>query len=216
MERNSAAQRERCYELGARERELREHGYYLIAGIDEAGRGPLAGPVVAACTILREALLLPGVDDSKRLSPARRAALVPQIHAAAAAWGIGLASAQEIDTLNIYRATQLAMRRALAAAELNPDFILTDAMPLGGLPMPVEAIVRGDARCTAIAAASILAKEYRDELLVQFDAVEPKYGFRRHKGYPTAEHLAALRLHGPCSEHRRSFAPVARALAIHR
>ncbi len=199
-------------ELAARELELRRSGFTVIAGIDEAGRGPLAGPVVAACTVLTSLLPISGIDDSKRLSPKRRAELAIEIRSHAAACGLGLASPAEIDELNIYRATQLAMRRALAAAQLRPDIVLVDAMPLPGLALPIESIVGGDARCTAIAAASILAKEHRDALLCELDAVDPRYGFARHKGYGTPEHLDALRRYGPSPYHRRSFAPVAAAL----
>ncbi len=199
-------------ELAAHELELRRSGFTAIAGIDEAGRGPLAGPVVAACTVLTALLPISGIDDSKRLSPKRRAELAIEIRSHAAACGLGLASPAEIDELNIYRATQLAMRRALAAAQLRPDIVLVDAMPLPGLGLPIESIVGGDARCTAIAAASILAKEHRDALLCELDAADPRYGFARHKGYGTPEHLDALRRYGPSPYHRRSFAPVAAAL----
>ena len=199
-------------ELAAHELELRRSGFTVIAGIDEAGRGPLAGPVVAACTVLTSLLPISGIDDSKRLSPKRRAELAIEIRSHAAACGLGLASPAEIDELNIYRATQLAMRRALAAAQLRPDIVLVDAMPLPGLALPIESIVGGDARCAAIAAASILAKEHRDALLCELDAVDPRYGFARHKGYGTPEHLDALRRYGPSPYHRRSFAPVAAAL----
>ncbi len=201
----------RDHELAARERELRRSGFTVIAGIDEAGRGPLAGPVVAACTILTALLPISGIDDSKRLSAKRRAELAVEIRSHAAACGFGLASPAEIDALNIYRATQLAMRRALEATQMRPDIVLVDAMPLPGLELPIESIVGGDARCTAIAAASILAKEHRDALLCELDALDPRYGFARHKGYGTPEHLEALRLHGPSPYHRRSFAPVAAA-----
>ena len=201
----------RDLELAAREIELRRNGFTIVAGIDEAGRGPLAGPVVAACTVLTALLPIGGIDDSKRLSPKRRAELALEIRRHAAAYGIGLAEPAEIDALNIYRATQLAMRRALEAAGLRPEIVLVDAMPLPGLGLPVESIVGGDGRCTAIAAASILAKEHRDALLRELDALDPRYGFARHKGYGTPEHLAALRRYGPSPFHRRSFAPVAAA-----
>ena len=199
-------------ELAAREIELRSGGFTIIAGIDEAGRGPLAGPVVAACTVLNALLPISGIDDSKRLTPKRRAALALEIRLHAAACGIGIAAPEEIDALNIYRATQLAMRRALEATGLRPEIVLVDAMPLPGLGLPVESIVGGDARCTAIAAASILAKEHRDALLRDLDAIDPRYGFARHKGYGTPEHLEALRRYGPSPYHRRSFAPVAQAM----
>lgn len=185
----------------------------LIAGVDEAGRGPLAGPVVAAAVILDPARPVTGLADSKQLTAAQRAALAPQIKAAALAWAIGSADHQEIDRLNILQATLLAMCRALRALSLSPTHVQIDGnrLPdLTALPFvcTAEAIVRGDATHAAISAASILAKTSRDSLMEQMDARYPLYGFAGHKGYPTRAHLQQLQVHGPCAIHRRSFAPV--------
>ena len=185
----------------------------LLAGVDEAGRGPLAGPVVAAAVILPLAPAIEGLDDSKRLAPAARARLAVQIRAGALAWGLGWADPAEIDALNILEATLLAMRRALLALPIHPRAVQVDgnrAPSTAGLGLcgPLTTIVRGDAREAAIAAASILAKTWRDAFMVAADAREPGYGFARHKGYGTPQHLQALRRQGPCPLHRRSFEPV--------
>lgn len=181
-----------------------------VCGIDEAGRGPLAGPVVAAAAILDPARLPAGIDDSKALSPARREALFAAI-AATAAHGIGLASVEEIEELNILGATMLAMRRAVAALPLAPTFALVDGNRLpDGLPCPAQAVVQGDRRALSIAAASILAKVTRDRLMADIARAHPGYGFERHMGYGTAEHLEALYRLGPTPHHRLGFAPVSR------
>ncbi len=192
----------------------------LVAGIDEAGRGPLAGPVVAAAVILGGAAQIRGIADSKTLTPAARARLAARIAAEAAAYGIGWADPAEIDALDILRATHLAMRRAVLALALPPLHLLIDGnrLPeLGGLgrEMSAEAIVRGDATVAAIGAASILAKTARDEYMVRADTLYPQYEFARHKGYPTELHRRLLRRHGPSPLHRRSFAPVAAAAEAH-
>ena len=183
----------------------------LVAGVDEAGRGPLAGPVLAAAVILDDCQPITGLADSKRLSAARREALYDEIRAKALCCCIAQASVEEIDRLNILQATLLAMQRAVAGLRLRPGLVLVDGNRLPLLEMRAEAIVKGDAKVAAISAASILAKVTRDRGLEQLDRIHPQYGFARHKGYGTAEHLQALRLHGPCPEHRRSFAPVAEA-----
>jgi ribonuclease HII len=180
----------------------------LVAGVDEAGRGPLAGPVVAAAVILDELHPIGGLADSKTLSPARRERLHDEIRAKALCCSLGLASVEEIDRLNILQATMLAMRRAVEGLRLTPARVLVDGNRVPVLAMPVQAIVGGDARVRAISAASIVAKVHRDRICADLDAVHPGYGFAAHKGYPTAEHLTALRLHGPCAAHRRSYAPV--------
>jgi ribonuclease HII len=180
----------------------------LTAGVDEAGRGPLAGPVVAAAVILDARAPIRGLADSKTLSPARRARLYDEICAKALALAIAEASVDEIDRLNILQATLLAMRRAVEGLRLLPRQVLVDGNRLPQLPMPATAIVKGDAKVPAISAASILAKVHRDRLCVALHAQWPQYGFAQHKGYPTAAHLQALRLHGACPAHRRSFAPV--------
>ena len=185
----------------------------LMAGVDEAGRGPLAGPVVAAAVILDPRRPIEGLADSKALVPARREALAVEIRASSLAWGLGWADAAEIDSLNILQATFLAMRRALAALATVPTHVVVDGNqvpPLTGLEFDctVEAVVAGDASVPSISAASILAKCARDAHMIELDARYPGYGFAGHKGYPTAAHVAALRSLGPSPVHRRSFAPV--------
>jgi len=185
----------------------------LVAGVDEAGRGPLAGPVVAAAVVLDDLHPIAGLADSKKLSATRREALFDEIRAKALCCSIAEASVEEIDRLNILQATLLAMRRAVLGLRLKPKMVLVDGNRLPTLDMPAEAIVKGDALVPAISAASILAKVHRDRWCVQVDEQYPQYGFAGHKGYGTALHMAALREHGACIHHRRSFAPVARVLA---
>jgi ribonuclease HII len=184
----------------------------LHAGVDEAGRGPLAGPVVAAAVILDELQPIKGLADSKALTAARRQALYEQIMARCLCCAVGQASVEEIDRLNILQATLLAMQRAVQGLRLKPVKVLVDGNRLPRLPMLAEAVVGGDARVPAISAASIVAKVTRDQWCVDFHQRYPQYGFDAHKGYGTPEHLEALRVHGACPEHRRSFAPVARWL----
>ena len=186
----------------------------LVAGVDEAGRGPLAGPVVAAAVILDEMNRIKGLNDSKQLSPATRERLYDEIRAKALCCSIAEASVEEIDTLNILQATLLAMRRAVDGLRLKPAKVLVDGNRLPVLKVPAEAIVGGDATVKAISAASILAKVHRDRLCLQLHETHPQYGFDAHKGYPTPAHLAALREHGACPWHRRSFAPVRDALGL--
>ncbi len=185
----------------------------LVAGVDEAGRGPLAGPVVAAAVILDDLHPIPGLNDSKKLSASRREALFDQIRAKALCCSVAQASVEEIDRLNILQATMLAMRRAVQGLRLKPAKVLVDGNRLPPLDVLAEAIVGGDAKVAAISAASILAKVTRDRQLVELHASHPEYGFDRHKGYGTADHLEALRRLGPLPVHRRSFAPVAQLLA---
>ena len=184
----------------------------LVAGVDEAGRGPLAGPVVAAAVILDELKPIKGLKDSKVLTAKRRETLFDEIRAKALCCSIAEASVEEIDRLNILHATMLAMRRAVEGLRLTPGKVLVDGNRLPVLRVPAEAVVGGDATVQSISAASILAKVHRDRLCVTLDAEHPKYGFAAHKGYSTPEHLEALRLHGACAVHRRSFAPVREAL----
>ncbi|RMG58683.1 MAG: ribonuclease HII [Gammaproteobacteria bacterium] len=184
----------------------------LTVGIDEAGRGPLAGPVVAAAVILDPEHVPEGLDDSKKLSAARRERLAIEIRDRAVAWGIGQCEVEEIDRMNILQATLLAMRRAFDALGVAPTRALVDGNRLPELPCPAEAIVQGDGRIPSISAASILAKVHRDALMRALHEQWPAYGFDRHNGYGTAGHLAALEAHGPCPAHRRSFAPVRRVL----
>jgi ribonuclease HII len=183
----------------------------LVAGIDEAGRGPLAGPVVAAAVILDPGRQVRGLKDSKVLSPERREELAVRIRERAIAWATGSADVDEIDRLNILHATMLAMRRAVEALPVVPEEALVDGNRCPSLACRARAIVKGDRDVKAISAASILAKTTRDALLVEFDRAYPQYGFAQHKGYGTPEHLAALERHGPCPLHRRSFAPVVQA-----
>jgi ribonuclease HII len=184
----------------------------LVAGVDEAGRGPLAGPVVAAAVILDVAHPIKGLADSKTLTAARRERLVDEIRAHALCCAVGRASVEEIDRLNILQATMLAMCRAVEGLRLVPHRVVVDGNRTPALRMPVAAVIKGDAKVAAISAASILAKVERDRLCLELDNLYPHYGFALHKGYPTAAHLAALREHGPCSEHRISFRPVREAL----
>lgn len=188
----------------------------IICGVDEAGRGPLAGPVVAAAVILDAAHPIEGLDDSKALSAKKREQLFVQIVAHARAYCIAEASVEEIDTLNILQATMLAMKRAVEGLALTPTLARIDGNRCPQLKVRAEAIVGGDALVPAISAASILAKVTRDRMLVALHERFPAYGFDAHAGYGTAKHMAALREHGPCPEHRRSFAPVREALALHR
>jgi ribonuclease HII len=185
----------------------------LVAGVDEAGRGPLAGPVVAAAVMLDELQPIAGLADSKALSPRKRERLAEEIRARALCCCVAQASVEEIDRLNILQATLLAMRRAVEGLRLPPHRVVVDGNRVPLLPMPVAAIVKGDAKVAAISAASILAKVERDRLCGELHEAWPAYGFEGHKGYPTAAHLEALRRHGPCAAHRRSFGPVREVLA---
>ena len=186
----------------------------LVCGVDEAGRGPLAGPVVAAAVILDPARPIAGLNDSKKLSAKKRVALAGLIRERALAWAVAEASVEEIDQLNILHASMLAMQRAVAALQVTPERALIDGNRCPPLAMPAEAVVQGDAKVAAIAAASILAKTVRDEGMLVLHAQYPHYGFDRHMGYPTAAHCAALAAHGVSPVHRRSFAPVARQLSL--
>jgi ribonuclease HII len=185
----------------------------LVAGVDEAGRGPLAGPVVAAAVILDDLKPIPGLADSKTLSPRQRERLSAEIHARALCFSVAQASVEEIDRLNILQATLLAMRRAVMGLRLKPHKVLVDGNRLPTLDIVAEAVVQGDRKVPAISAASILAKVARDRWCLEIDAEYPAYGFAAHKGYGTAQHLLALQTHGATPWHRRSFSPVARALS---
>lgn len=184
----------------------------LTAGVDEAGRGPLAGPVYAAAVILHPSRPIVGLDDSKKLTERVRDRLAELIKERALAWAIASSSVAEIDAINILQASLLAMRRAVEGLATAPDEILVDGLHCPAVVMPARAVVRGDASVASIAAASILAKTARDAELLRLHSVYPQYGLDRHKGYPTAMHLAALRCHGPSEIHRRSFGPVLRLL----
>ncbi len=196
---------ERLERLLAYERSLYLRGLTRIAGVDEAGMGPLAGPVVAAAVVLPMDRGIMGADDSKKLTARRREALSAEIRGVAIAWSIGIASAREVDRWNIRVAGLVAMRRALLALDPVPEHVLVDARAVPDLPWPQEQRIQADAHWHAVACASILAKVHRDRLMRRLDARYPSYGFARHKGYGTPEHLTALREHGPCPAHRRTF-----------
>ena len=187
------------------ESSLRAEGYDRICGVDEAGRGPLAGPVCAAAVILPPDVELPGLNDSKKLSEKKRELLFPLIQEQAVACSVAFASVEEIEELNILRATFLAMNRAIAGLNVKPDLALIDGNQNREIAMPSRTVIHGDARCACIAAASILAKVSRDRLMKELAVRYPQYGFEKHKGYGTKAHYAALREYGPCPIHRRSF-----------
>ena len=187
------------------EHRARQQGYELICGVDEAGRGPLAGPVCAAAVILPWDLEIPGLNDSKKLTDTRRRELFPIIQEKALAYGIAFAGPQEIDEINILQATFLAMERALAQLSVKPDLALIDGNRSRDFGLPVETVIKGDARSANIAAASILAKVTRDDYMIEQSKIYPAYGFEVHKGYGTKRHYAALEEFGPCPIHRASF-----------
>jgi ribonuclease HII len=188
-------------------------GRAIVCGVDEAGRGPLAGPVYAAAVVLDPRRPIRGLDDSKRLTEAARLDLASRIHDRALAWAVASASVAEIEAINILHASLLAMQRAVEQLGIAPDQVLVDGLHCPRIAVAARAVVGGDAKVRAISAASILAKTARDEEMVRLHQVFPAYGFDRHKGYPTPDHLEALRSVGPCAEHRRSFAPVRAVLA---
>ena len=190
------------------ERSLWGTGVATVAGVDEVGVGPLAGPVVAAAVVLPQTVKLRGVDDSKKLTAALREALALQIRECALGVGIGVVEVDDIDRLNIYRAALEAMRRAVTALPIAPEHIVVDARHIPGLTIPQTPLIGGDARCYSVAAASIVAKVTRDRVMREIDERYPQYGFRAHMGYATPQHLAAIDRYGPSPCHRRSFAPV--------
>jgi ribonuclease HII len=189
---------------------LQQQGYFIIAGIDEAGRGPLAGPVSAAAVILPADFTCLGLDDSKKISPSKREILYQQLTTdPEICWAVATASAAEVDRLNILRATHLAMRRAVESLSRKPDHCLIDGLRVRDFPLRHDGIVKGDGISLSIAAASIIAKVTRDRIMAELDREFPEFGFAKHQGYGTKAHLEALRIHGPCCHHRRSFQPVA-------
>lgn len=202
---------EKYEEMLAFEKSAYLQGYQAIAGIDEVGRGPLAGPVISAAVILPKDCIILGLNDSKQLSAQKREALVIEIKQKALAIGIGVVEAPEIDQINIYQASKKAMVEAVDALEMEPDFLLIDAMQLP-IALPQEKIIKGDARSVSIAAASIIAKVYRDELMATYDQLYPGYGFANNAGYGTKEHLLGLEKHGITPIHRLSFSPVSAML----
>lgn len=189
---------------------LQARGLLRIAGIDEAGRGPLAGPVAAAAVILPKNFICPGLDDSKKISASKREFLYARLTTDPAIfWTVATADREEIDRLNILRATHLAMRRAVEALDPSPDHCLIDGLPVQNFPISHDGIIKGDGLSQSIAAASIIAKVTRDRIMRDLDIEFPQFGFAKHQGYGTKMHLEALRIHGPCCHHRRSFQPVA-------
>ena len=195
------------HEMSYYENQLREKGYRYIAGLDEAGRGPLAGPVVAGAVILPPdtELVIPGVDDSKKLSGLRRGKLLEEIKEKAIAWAVGIVDVEKIDQINILQATKKAMKQAVEGLQTSPEILLIDAVELAQVSLPQQPLIHGDALSVSIAAASIVAKETRDALMIALDSLYPEYGFASNKGYGSAQHIAALRKYGPCPIHRRTF-----------
>ncbi|MBP1718525.1 MAG: ribonuclease [Deltaproteobacteria bacterium] len=187
------------------EKEIRAEGFKIVAGLDEAGRGPLAGPVVAAAVVLPSRIRLPGVYDSKRLSAKQREESFSLLQKRASAIGVGIVEAGEIDQLNIHRASLKAMEKAVAALPCFPDFLLIDGLFTLNLPLPQKAIIKGDQKCLSVAAASIVAKVTRDRMMIAYHQEYPEYNFARHKGYGTKEHLQAIEKYGRCPLHRRTF-----------
>lgn len=203
------AERKRLKAMSVFEEKLKGQGYKVIAGIDEAGRGPLAGPVVAAACILPENYLLESLNDSKQLSEGQREKLYCQIiQNPQIIFGVGIVEHNIIDEINILQATMLAMRHALENLNVKPEYILVDGNQSPTTSFPCECIIDGDARSISIAAASIIAKVTRDHIMLKYDKVWPQYNFKEHKGYPTSKHKKALKEFGPCEIHRRSFSPV--------
>lgn len=202
-------ERLRLFDLNIFERAARQKGFSVIAGIDEAGRGPLAGPVVAAACVIPADVFIEGVDDSKKLTVMKRQEIFERLMAdSRLSYGVGIISHQQIDEINILQATILAMLQAVASLCCVPDWLLVDGLKLNHPSIPSEKIIAGDQKSQSIAAASIIAKETRDRLMVEYDAQWPQYGFARHKGYGTVAHLAALAKYGPSPIHRRSFSPI--------
>ncbi|MBU1141620.1 MAG: ribonuclease HII [Firmicutes bacterium] len=189
------------------ENELYKEGVTYIAGVDEAGRGPLAGPVIAAAVILKKGAILKYVDDSKKLSEKQRMLALEEIKANALAIGIGISSVEEIDQINIYRASREAMLSAIEQLKIRPEFLLVDAMPME-IDIPMKSIIKGDEKSVSIAAASIIAKTTRDAYMIEMDKLFPQYNFKQHKGYGTKEHLDAIYQYGPTPIHRKSYEPI--------
>jgi ribonuclease HII len=201
-------ERRRLHRLHKFEYAARARGFSLLGGVDEVGRGPLAGPVVAACVVAAEPLFIKGLNDSKQVRPEARVTIAEIIKSRVTAWAVGSACVAEIDRLNIYWASILAMERAIAALTVVPEYLITDAVRIASFVAPQEPVVKGDARCAVVAAASIVAKVYRDALMVELDNEDARYGFALHKGYSTPHHIEALRAHGPSIHHRANWARV--------
>jgi ribonuclease HII len=201
-------ERRRLHRLHRFEEAARAKGFRLVGGIDEVGRGPLAGPVVAACVVATQPLFIRGLNDSKQVRPELRIEIAQIVKLRAVAWAVGSACVAEIDRLNIYWASVLAMERAIASLTAAPDYLITDAVRIRSFMGPQEPLIHGDARCALVAAASIIAKVHRDAVMVELDKEDARYGYALHKGYSTPYHLEALRVHGPSIHHRASWARV--------
>ena len=201
-------ERRRLHRLHRFEYAARERGFILVGGVDEVGRGPLAGPVVAACVVAEQPLFIKGLNDSKLVRADVRVAIADEIRQRATAWALGSACVAEIDRLNIYWASVLAMERAIASLPAVPQYLITDAVRIRSFTGPQEPLIHGDALCAVVAAASILAKVHRDALMVELDREDPRYGFAHHKGYSTPLHIESLRVHGPSAHHRANWARV--------
>jgi ribonuclease HII len=201
-------ERRRLHRLHRFEEAARAKGFRLVGGIDEVGRGPLAGPVVAACVVATRPLFIRGLNDSKQVRPELRIEIAQIVKLRAVAWAIGSACVAEIDRLNIYWASVLAMERAIASLTAAPEYLITDAVRIRSFMGPQEPLIHGDARCALVAAASIIAKVHRDALMVELDKEDARYGYAFHKGYSTPHHLEALRVHGPSIHHRANWARV--------
>lgn len=206
--RREQAERARIDALYAYEYAARDEGAKTVAGVDEAGRGPLAGPVVVAAVILPFGLFMPGLNDSKKVTPKKRELLYDEILEKAVAVRVSIVDAATIDRVNIYQATMNGMYESILNLDPKPDKVLIDAVELAKLPMPSLSIIKGDAKSASIAAASIIAKVTRDRMMLKYDAEYPQYGFAQHKGYGTAQHIEALEKYGPCPIHRKSFEPI--------
>lgn len=198
-------ERRRLHRIHAFENAAREKGFTYIGGIDEVGRGPLAGPVVAACVVASQPLMIRGLNDSKQVPHDLRVEIAETVKAQCAAWAVGVASVAEIDRLNIYWASVLAMERAIAALSIAPEYLITDAVRIKSFTGAQEPLIKGDARSATVAAASIVAKVHRDRLLAELHEEDPRYGFAEHKGYATPDHIRALKEHGPCVHHRSGW-----------
>ncbi|MBV8639152.1 MAG: ribonuclease HII [Candidatus Eremiobacteraeota bacterium] len=199
-------ERRRLHRLHRFEYAAREKGFTFLGGVDEAGRGPLAGPVVAACVVAHEPLMLKGLNDSKQVRAEMRAELAMKIRESASGWGIGVASVEEINRLNIYWASVLAMERAIASLTCRPpEYLFTDAVRIKSFAGPQEPLIKGDAICAVVSAASILAKVHRDAMLTELHALDPRYRFDLHKGYGTPVHIEALKIYGPSVHHRSAW-----------
>ena len=198
-------ERRRLHRIHAFENAARDKGFLYIGGVDEVGRGPLAGPVVAACVVCSDPLMIRGLNDSKQVRPELRLEIAETIKAQCSAWAVGVATVAEIDRLNIYWASVLAMERAIASLTVAPQYLITDAVRIKSFAGPQEPLIKGDARSATVAAASIVAKVHRDGLLAELHESDPRYGFADHKGYATPEHIAALKQFGPSPHHRSGW-----------